>query len=54
MIRCPFTRDTVIQMLAVFRDDAAIARHVSNAAYSVTTAQVRQLRQLRSQRPRTR
>ncbi|WP_278984090.1 hypothetical protein [Sphingobium yanoikuyae] len=47
MIRCPFTREAVLQMLPIFRDDAHIARRVSNHAYAISEAQVRQLRNQR-------
>ena len=45
MIRCPYTRDAVRQMLPIFpKDDEYIARRVSNSAYSVTANQVRAMR----------
>lgn len=44
MIRCPYTRDAVVLMIPVFKDDAAIARRVSNRHYSITPADVRALR----------
>lgn len=44
MIRCPFTRDAVLEMIPIFKDDAHIARRVSNTAYAISEAEVRQLR----------
>lgn len=44
MIRCPYTRDAVRQMLPIFRSDELIARRVSNRAYSITAKDVRALR----------
>lgn len=44
MIRCPYTRDAVVNMLPVFRDDGHIARRVSNHAYAISPADVRALR----------
>lgn len=44
MIRCPYTRDAVRQMLPVFTNDEHIARRVSNAAYRISTADVRAMR----------
>lgn len=44
MIRCPYTRDAVVRMIPVFKDDALIARRVSNRVYSITPADVRALR----------
>lgn len=48
MIRCPFTRDAVVQMIPIFKDDDLIARRVSNAAYSIKPSDVRALRFRRS------
>lgn len=47
MIHCPYTRDAVRQMLPVYRDDAQIARRVSNSAYRISAADVRALRSSR-------
>lgn len=44
MISCPYTRDAVIRMLPTIRDDARIARLVSNSAYAVRPMDVRKLR----------
>ena len=44
MIRCPYTRDAVVNMIPVFPSDEFIARRVSNSAYSVSPADVRALR----------
>jgi hypothetical protein len=44
MIRCPYTRDAVVNMLPVFQSDEHIARRVSNAAYRISAADVRALR----------
>lgn len=44
MIRCPFTRDAVRQMLPIFPCDEHIARRVSNSSYRVSAKQVRALR----------
>lgn len=44
MIRCPYTRDAVRQMLPIFRSDEHIARRVSNSAYRVSAKDVRAMR----------
>ncbi|CAM8631392.1 hypothetical protein MCEMIE4_01867 [Sphingobium cupriresistens] len=44
MIRCPYTRDAVRNMLPIFKDNAHIARRVSNGAYSVSERDVRAMR----------
>ena len=44
MIRCPYTRDAVRQMLPIFRCDEQIARRVSNSAYAVSARDVRAMR----------
>lgn len=44
MIRCPFTRDAVRNMIPIFPSDEHIARRVSNSAYRVSTADVRAMR----------